>query len=179
MKMAIRIQNNWKEKQQQINGSLPAAPRCLPLQRKQRMAFSGFIKAGERADEEGGKKTRTRKKRAERKTREAQERERERTNTETGTQNTKENREETRRTSKHRRQSQHRDETKNRRQTRNTESREEAEKEGNKKRVRHRKRRLRNRGEGRPIAERRALIFFQNSSDKTPPPVKLLLFPSF
>jgi hypothetical protein len=42
--------------------------------------------------------------------------------------------------------------------------------------VRHRKRRLRNRGEGRPIAERRALIFFQNSIDKTSPPVKLLLF---
>jgi hypothetical protein len=49
MKMAIRIQNNWKEKQQQINGSLPAAPRCLPLQRQERMAFSGIIKAGERA----------------------------------------------------------------------------------------------------------------------------------
>jgi hypothetical protein len=44
--------------------------------------------------------------------------------------------------------------------------------------VRHRKRRLRNRGEGRPIAERRALIFFQNSSNKTPPPGKLLSFPS-
>jgi hypothetical protein len=44
--------------------------------------------------------------------------------------------------------------------------------------VRHRKRRLRNRGEGRPIAERRALIFFQNSSNKTPPPGKILSFPS-
>jgi len=38
-----------EEKRQQINGSLPAAPRCLPLQRQERKAFSGFIKAGERA----------------------------------------------------------------------------------------------------------------------------------
>jgi len=49
-----------------------------------------------------------------------------------------------------------------------TESREEAEK----------KRRLRNRGEGMPIAERRALIFFQNSSNKTQPRDKLLSLPS-
>jgi hypothetical protein len=35
-------------------GRLPAAPRCMPLPRHERMAFSGFIKARQRPQGKGG-----------------------------------------------------------------------------------------------------------------------------
>ena len=39
-------------------GRLPAAPRCMPLPRHERMAFSGFIKARQRPQGKGGSKQR-------------------------------------------------------------------------------------------------------------------------